>query len=330
MPPDHPDGWLQTSGNGFVLDGEPWAGRGANFHDTRYCGSCAYRDADDDLLDETQARAHLLIDTWGVDFVRLNLESRAAAPDEDAVHWAGILDDPDYLDDLVTLVDYIGGHDGVFVELAPMTDATFDEDGWPTDTSLDMMSTLVETFVDTPHVLFGLGHQPVSSGDDDALAERFDALAAKVREVEDFHGAPHHVIVAPGTDRSGSLLDHYLDHPLTAGDGTDIAYEVHVIDGPDLYEDRVFEPAQELPVIIGFLGPDPHGVPDTSTVDDNLALMGMAHDAGIPYAAWTFHWGCGEPNLLHDDIGDSCGMGAELTPSDPWGLAFLDAHGAAR
>ena len=329
-PPDHPVGWLQTSGNGFVLDGEPWAGRGANFHDTRYCGSCAGHEADDELLDEVKSRAHLLVDTWGVDFVRLNLESHAEPPSEDAVHWAGILDDERYLADLVALVDYLGEHPGVFVELAPLTDASFDASGWPTDDTVDVVMALVETFYASPHVLFGLGHPPVSDGDDDALWQRYDELAAAIREVEDFYGAPHHVIVAPGTDRGGSVLDHYLDHPLTAGDGTDIAYEVHVVDGPDLYEERVFEPAQSLPVIIGYLGPDPLGVPDTSTAEDNLALMEQAHAAGIPYAARTFHWSCGEPNLLRDDLGDSCGVGAELTPSDPWGTAFLDAHGAAR
>ena len=326
VPPDHPIGWLQTSGHGFLLDDEPWAGRGANFHDTRYCGSCAYRDADDDLLEETKARADLLIEGWGVDFVRLNLESHAVAPGVDAVHWEGVLDDYSYLEDLMLLVEHIGTYEGVFVELVPTFEATTDAQGWPTDDTVEVVEVLAETFVDSPHVLFGLGHQLSSNGEDEALWERLDALAAAIRAVEDFYGTPQHVIVAPGTDRSSSLLDHYLEHPLTTGDGTDIAYEVHVIDGPDLYAERVFEPAETLPVLIGYLGPDPHGATGTSTAEDNVALMEQAHAAGVPYAAWTFHWGCGEPNLLHDDIGDSCGMGAELTPSADWGQAFYAAH----
>lgn len=329
VPPDHPVGWLETSGNGFVLDGEAWAGRGANFHDTRSCGGCIDHEADDALLEEMKLRADLLVSTWGVDFVRLNLESYAEAPSGDALQWAGVLDDERYGYDLVALVEHLGSYPGVFVQLAPMTDATFDSAGWPTDDTADVIQALAETFYASPHVLFGLGHQPVSDGDDDALWQRYDELAATIREVEEYYGAPQHVIVAPGTDRSGSLLDHYLEHPLTAGDGTDIAYEVHVLDGPDLYEDRVFTPAQNLPVIVGSLGPDPHGVAGTSTSDDNLSLMEQAHAAGIPYAAWTFHWSCGEPNLLSDDVVDSCGVGASLTPSDPWGLAFLEAHGGS-
>ncbi len=325
-PPDHPVGWLQTSGNGFLLDGEPWAGRGANFHDTRYCGSCAFRDADDDLLEETQARADLLIDTWGVDFVRLNLESHVEEPGKNAVHWEGILDDEAYLEDLMALVAHIGTHEGVFVEVVPTIEATTDDRGWPTDATVEVVELLAEAFVDAPHVLFGLGHQLTSDGEDEALWEQLNTMAEAIRAVEDHHGTPHHVIVAPGTDRSSSLLDHYLDHPLEAGDGTDIAYEVHVIDGPDLYAERVFDPAETLPVLIGFLGPDPHGAAGTSTADDNAILMSLAHGAGIPYAAWTFHWDCGDPNLLHDDIGNSCGMGAELTPSSEWGEVFYAAH----
>ncbi len=317
--PDQPPGWLSVEDNHILLDGEVWAGRGVTVFDSRQCGACAYREPDRGLLDETLRRVDEAVSVWGADYLRLLMQSYGEDPGWE--HWQGVLDDPDYLAQLVEIVQHVGTHPGVFVELSLYTDATLDADQRPTDGTAEVWDLLAETFVDQPHVLYGLANEPSSDGDHPVVWEPLDAAAQAIRDVEDRHGTPRHVIVAPGTDRWGTDLAYYLDHPIEAGGGTDIAYDVRIQDGPSVVEWRVFELAESLPLIISYLGPIEDGGLVTITVDECLDVMEQAGVAGIPYAAWSFHWNCGWSNLLEPSTTGTCGVDTELTPSDPWGVA---------
>ena len=312
-----PTGWLTTIDNGFDLDGQPWHGAGANIHDTRSCWACSYSQPD---VDEVKRRLDELIDVWGADFVRLDLESYGEQSPY-MVQWLGVLDDPDYLDDVIEIVDHIGGKPGVFVELSLWIDPTFSSLGWPTADTQEIWALLAETFRDDAHVLYGLCNEPENNwdgSDDPAVWQAMDDAVAAIREVEDTYGTPHHVVAVQGTGAWARRLDYYVDHPITAGGGENVAYEIHVYDAESEFQSMLVDPAATLPVIIGEYGPADGYMTDA----DSLALMELADSLGIPNLAWTFHMAC-PPNLLQDLSGGGCGVGMDLEPS-AWGELLID------
>ena len=105
-------------------------------------------------------------------------------------------------------------------------------------------------------------------------------------------------------------MDYYVAHPITAGGGKNIAYEVHVYDQAKDF-DWLFEtPSHSLPVIIGEFGPT-----SPMTLEDCDQLITRANQAGVPWLAWTFHMRC-PPNLLEDLSSGGCGIDMPLHPSD--------------
>jgi hypothetical protein len=117
-----------------------------------------------------------------------------------------------------------------------------------------------------------------------------------------------------GTREWGRVLDYYVDHPITAGGGANVAYETHVYDPESRFAELVTRPAQKLPIIIGELG-----VVDRlakMSEGDCVALMDLAEKLEIPWMAYTFHMNC-PPSLLVTRE-RTCGVGLPLAPS-PWG-----------
>jgi endoglucanase len=308
--------WLHTSGNHILRsDGRAWHGRGANLHDTRSCDACTHEAPS---VAEVERRIDELVDVWKANFIRLDLESYASSSGR--LQWQNVLSDPDYLADIGRIVDYVATKPGVYVMLSIWNDPTLSSIGWPQAATNSELATLVATFASAPHVLFGVSNEPQSNFDgalDAQVWTAMNAAVAAIRAVEDEVRVPHHIVAVQGTRDWGRRLDYYVTHPITAGGGSDVAYETHVYDPatdfPALFESA----AKTLPVIIGEYGPS-----QGMTEADVSALQQAAEQMEIPHLAWTFHMRC-SPNLLVDNSGGGCGVGMPLQPTS-WGKLVKD------
>jgi endoglucanase len=307
---------LHVEGNHLVTgDGAIWHGRGANLHDTRSCDACT---AFAPSVGEVTRRIDALVDDWGGNFIRLDLESYTG-DDGFRVHWGGPTEDADYLADIVAIVDHIGTKPGVYVLLSLWIDPSFTEEGWPSAGTREVWRELATTFADTPHVMFGLVNEPeynFDGSEDAAVWIAMNEAVAAIREAEEAAGGLRHVVAVQGTGAWSRRLDYYVDHPITAGGGADVAYEIHIYDPASELDAMLVGPAATLPVIIGEFGPS------NMTLDDTAALMELAEELEVPYLAWTFHMRC-PPNLLVDHSGGACGVDMELEPT-AWGQQLKD------
>jgi hypothetical protein len=311
-------GWLSVKDGKIRLpDGKPFHGRGANVHDTRSCDSCAFEPPH---VEEVLRRIDTLTDEWHATLLRLLLESY---PDDGhakigaaRVHWKNALEDPDYFRDLMRIVGHIGTKRGVYVLVSIWQDPTLSPLGWPTARTNEVWKKIAGALRDMPFVMFGLVNEPQANEDGKRDAEVWRAMngaVAAIRSVET--GDRHHVITVQGTREWGRSLDYYLDHPITAGGGVNIAYETHVYNRPTRFDELVTRPAKKLPVIIGELGPlSNHDV--TMLPEDCTHLIDLAERLDVPWLAWSFHTNC-PPNLLIERK-NACVVGAPLDPS-PWG-----------
>jgi endoglucanase len=125
-------------------------------------------------------------------------------------------------------------------------------------------------------------------------------------------------VTVQGTGGWARHLSYYVDHPITAGGGDNIAYEVHVYDPTSDFEQRFIGPSSTLPVVIGEFGPAAGYM--TATDCDNMIDEAAARD--IPHLAWTFHMRCA-PNLIVDASNGGCGIDMPLTPT-PWGTQLRE------
>lgn len=315
--------WLATQGNRIVLpDGTRWMGRGVNLHDTRSCKACAFEAPGPRLVNEVKRRVDFLVEHWGVNLIRLNLESYP--PDDREVgeltHYGGVLDDPGYFAEVVDLVRYIGTKPGVYVLLSLWHEPSFDQRlAIPTDRTRAAWQKLAGAFARDPHVIFGVANEPRGeNADDDALVwEAMNRMVAAIRAIEARLGSPQHLVAVQGTRGYGRDLRYYLDRPITAGDGRNVVYEVHLYNPTRDFAQLLTAPSRTLPVIIGEFGPveRPDGL--TMTLDDCGQLVALAEALQVPWAAWTFHARC-PPGLIEDDTPGQCGIGAKLRPT-PWG-----------
>lgn len=314
-----PEGWLFVE-DGRILhsDGRAFHGRGADVQDTRGCGACLWEAPSPS---EVTRRIDLLTDTWGANFLRLTLESYPSATDEWQVNWASIDDDPAYLADIVEIIDHVAAKPDTYALVSLWVDPGHSDQGWPTAATQATWKTLAEAFVDQPRVMFGVVNEPQSNFDGALDADVWTAMndvVQAIRDVEDAHGAPHHLIAVQGTGAWARYLDYYVDHPITAGGGDNVVYEVHVYDPVDTFDDRFVGPSATLPVIIGEFGP----ADGYMSMDDAGALMDEAEATGVPWLAWTLHMRC-PPSLLVDHSGGGCGVGMDLEPT-PWGELVRD------
>lgn len=302
-------GWMYTKGNRiYRSDGTLFHGRGANIADPRGCGACTTANLASST-NEVIRRIDTLVDSWHANFLRLDLESYASGA-------TGVLDDAAYLAALQVIVAHVQTKPGVVMEISVWVDPSLDANGWPTDTTDKIWAQLATTFANVPQVMFGIANEPQSNYDgaeDAQVWDRMNTAAASIRAAEAAFGSNKHIILAQGTGGWARFLSYYETHPLTAGDGSNFAYEVHVYDSASTFQSRFLGPAQVIPVVIGEFGP----VSGTMTTADTAALMTQAEAAGVPYMAWTFHMRC-PPSLLVDNSAGSCGLGMTLAPS-AWG-----------
>jgi hypothetical protein len=109
-------------------------------------------------------------------------------------------------------------------------------------------------------------------------------------------------------------LGYYTTHPITAGGGANVVYEVHVYNPAADFAGMYETYSATLPIIIGEFAP----AAGYMTATDCTALMNSAEAHEIPYLAWQYGMGC-PPDLIADRTSQaSCGVGTTLTPST-WG-----------
>lgn len=308
-------GWLKVQGNHILLpDGKPFHGRGANIHDTRSCDSCSWEPPN---VDEVLRRIDALTDDWHANFVRLLLESYPnKGPGQGRTHWRSLLEDDDYFRDLMRIIGHVGKKPGVYVLVSLWHEPSFAPLGWPSARTREVWKKLARALRDMPFVMFGLVNEPEKNADGALDAQVWESMNQTVAAIRSVENKEHrHVITVQGTREWGRVLDYYLDHPITAGGGENIAYETHVYDPAKRFEALVARPAQKLPVVIG----------ETAPIDDDTATMkpeeveqlwDLAEKLEIPWTAYTFHANC-PPSLLVATQ-EGCGRGAALEPS-PWG-----------
>src|SRR5690606_13586897 len=194
------------------------------------------------------------------------------------------------------------------------------EQGWPTEGTTGVWEVVADAVIDRPHVMFGLVNEPESNFDGVQDAEVWQAMndtVAGIRAVEEARGVPQHIIAVQGTRAWARNLEYYVQNPITAGGGTNIAYETHSYLKPSAFEQVWAGPSAMLPVIIGEFGPADLGDGTQMTIEDTTALLDAAEQRDIPWLAWTFHMRC-DPNLLMDNSGGGCGEDMDLVPS-AWG-----------
>jgi endoglucanase len=308
-------GWLEVRGPRIMTpDGKPFHGRGANLQDTRSCDSCSWEPPH---VDEVLRRIDMLVDQWHATFVRLLLESYPdRGPSPGRVHYKNVLEDDDYFRDVMRIIGHVGKKRGVYVLVSLWHDPTFGPLGWPTERTRSVWKKLARALRDVPFVMFGLVNEPEKNEGgllDGEVWTAMNETVAAIRSVEE--AGKKHIVTVQGTREWGRVLDYYLSHPITAGGGANIAYETHVYNRPDRFDELVTRPSRKLPVIIGEMG----------TVNDKNAtmfaadcenLMDLAETLDVPWLAYTFHTNC-PPNLLEDHAG-TCGVGVPLEPS-AWG-----------
>jgi len=313
-----PTGWLRVEENRILLpDGSAFHGRGVNIFDTRNAGACAWTEPS---VDEWIRRIDVLIDEWNVNFFWFNLvswESNQVGP-YTVVQWTDIIDDPEYLADVEAIVNHIGTKPGVYVMVTLFSHPSQDEHELPTDATMPIYTKLAETFLDSPHMLYGVTNEPHDTSDSDVW-NAMNAAVATLRSVEPAAG-PHHLIAVQGTQHYARDLDYYVTHPITAGGGINIIYETHAYNPPNDWQELFIDPAETLPVIIGEFGPDGTYM---ETIDVAKQLMATAETLEIPYIGWSFS-SQNRPTMLQGDDPSECLQDDwPLVPTE-WGQAIID------
>lgn len=309
--------WLTTSGNRILLpDGSRWHGRGANLPDFRGCGSSLSGPPN---LNELERRVDTLVDDWHANVIRLDLESDSSTAGGKAPN---VLGDAQYLAAVEEVVRYIEAKN-VYVILSLWIDPTFDANGWPTAATADEWKLLATQFAHDDRVLFGLVNEPKNNADGSLDAQVWAAMNSTVQAIRDAEaaaGGGSHLVAVQGTGSWGRRASYYVQHPITAGGGKNVAYEIHIYN-PQTEFDALLAPASTLPMIIGEFGPSTDATAPM-TVADAQALMARATTLELPHLAWAFHMRCA-PNLIQDLSNGGDGTGMSLVPTD-WGNALRE------
>jgi hypothetical protein len=309
---------LRVDGNKIVApDGQPFHGRGANLHDTRSCMACAHLPADPEGL---KRWADELLDGWGANFVRFDLEAYA---DDGGwrQQWRRLTDDAGYRADMENVVDHMTSKAGVYVMVTVFSDPSMKENlsgydaEWPTADTIPIYEALAEMFHDNPKVLFALTNEPQGpEANNPELVERYLAAIDAIRAVEASHSAPEHIVVVQAPQGWARYLDWFIENPIQR---SNVAYEVHAYVGQDELDRVLVQPHRTLPVLVG-----EHAVTPEFSESDVRALWELCKQQEIPYIAWTFHMRC-PPNMLQDVTEDGCGHAPGYDfPRTEWGDMF--------
>ncbi|RYF05830.1 MAG: hypothetical protein EOO40_09960 [Deltaproteobacteria bacterium] len=147
---------------------------------------------------------------------------------------------------------------------------------------------------------------------------------AAIREQEAASHVPTHIVAVQGTRGWAGDVSFYEDHPITAGNGSQVAYEIHTYFNNTFFQERVVNPSKRLPMLIGEFGPPGNKDASQMHLSDAKELMVLARSLGIPHMAWTFNPRCG-PSLLDDLLPKAACpvIGGPITLNNTWGQAFV-------
>jgi endoglucanase len=261
----------------------------------------------------------VLIDTWHANFFRLDLTSWASnqVSGTTVVQYKDVTQDASYLSDLKKLVDHIGTKPGVYVMLTLFSHPSQDDSELPTAATQAVYTKLAQTFLNSPHVLYGVTNEPHDASDS-AVWTAMNTAVQTYRNEEPASG-PHHIVAVQGTQSYARELSYYVTHPITAGSGVNVVYETHVYNPQADWQAMFITPSATIPVIIGEYGPDGTYM---KTVADAQALQVKAEQLEIPYIGWSFS-SQNVPAMLAGNDADECTkINWTITPTD-WGNAII-------
>lgn len=266
---------LTTSGNRILLpNGTQFKGRGVNTFDVQQCYACSNSNS----WAEQRRKADVLIQQWGVNFLRLNLQDASVAP---PVYFEG-------------LAQYVTGirqrYPDVYIlvsiwndQLALDHNRNDDYNGAPSGAAhTGLLNKLVSLLRDEPNVLFGCSNEPraqVGQSRDAWDIEVWGKMKAchdTIRSMED--PAKRHLIAVQGTQDWGRTTSYYVGKPIAPAG---VVYELHPY---DLIADQeqYLAPSSVLPLVIGEFGTG-----KVMAAADSEALMKSAEARGIPWLAWA-------------------------------------------
>jgi hypothetical protein len=290
---DLPAGWLYTSaGKIQVSDGKgagsTWMGRGVNIDDLFLCG---YNNTlgDNMALSYLQSEVNGLMQDWRPNFVRVSLYL-SSYPIQ--INW--MANTAGYASAMIDVINGITANPDVYVLVTLRSDASMikldlatntpDATGLPSDSNTtpnpvtlpngtdDTYVALVDTFANTPNVLFGISNEPggntLSNAD---IAAAMTHAVAVIRAEEDRLGVPHHLVSVQGNNWT-SDISFYADTPIPYDN---VVYEIHGY--PPTADTYTYA---SLPVILGEYG--------NLTADTQAGFYADVEAKQIPNLAWTF------------------------------------------
>jgi endoglucanase len=259
------------------------------------------------------------MDVWHANFFRLDLTSWATnqVNGTTVVQYQDVTQDAAYLADLKQLVDHIGTRPGVYVMLTLFSHPSQDANELPTAATQAVYTKLAQTFLNSPHVLYGVTNEP-HDATDAAVWTAMNTAVQTFRDAEPAAG-PHHLVAVQGTQGYARELAYYVKHPITAGAGANVIYETHVYNPEKDWQAQFIDPALTLPVIIGEYGPDGTYM---KTVAEAKALQARAEELEIPYIGWSFSSQNGPAMLVGSDPDECTKANWTITPTE-WGNAII-------
>lgn len=308
------------SGVGTPADTQLFYGQGANIQDTRDCRLCA----SDVTLETVLGRIDDLVSIQGVNFMRLTLESDNPSQ--------MLSNDAQYASDVKSIFDHVGSKPGVYLLASIWHNPTLTAYGWPTNQTYVEYEKLVELAGNASHILFGLSNEPKwnDNGVNDTLVwNAMNGGVDFIRQQEKALNVPEHIITVQGTRNWARDVNFYRQNPITAGNGSNVAYELHAYFKQNVFNQYITQPAKDLPIIIGEYGPADQlanaNLTTAMNMTDAANLMTLANQLQIPHLAWTFNTAC-PPALLSSLTPSSNACVANgnnnFTYSD-WGLEFI-------
>jgi hypothetical protein len=311
--------WLYVSNAEIKrTGGVSWIGRGVNIHDTRSCDTCTWVQPN---VNEVIRRIDEVVDLWGANLIRLNLESYPTA--NGRIQYRSLLEDQAYLRDIERIIHHVGSKTNVYVLLSLWRDPSYDSQGWPTEQTQEVLRLLVRSFYDAPQVIFAVSHEPrlnLDGAQDEACWQSMNQAVNAIREEERLLSPYRHLIAVQGTRNGGRDLSYYIEHPITADNGENIVYETHISDGQAQFDSLLVNPSQSLPMIIGSFGPSQREGKQM-TQGDAMQLITQAEREQVSWVAWTFHMRCQSSEMILDTSNNGCGVGIPLQPTE-WGQAM--------
>jgi hypothetical protein len=283
--------------------------------DTRDCRLCAT----DIPLAEVLRRIDALSSIPGVNMMRLTLESDNTAQTLTA--------NSSYAQDVKAIIDYAGTKPNFYVQASIWIDPTLSKEGRPTNATHPQLQQLVKLTGNASHVLFGVSNEPTynySGANDTLVFEAMNGAVDAIRQAELSLNVPQHIVSVQGTRAWAGDVSYYVDNPITAGNGTQIAYELHAYFNNTLFNERITSTAARIPLLIGEFGPSNTLGESQMYLSDANDLMTLARSLNVPHIAWTFNPRCG-PSLM-DDVSplSLCPvLGAPITFNNLFGQAFV-------